>query len=209
MHMHTNFLNDLVTLQNPRSAFTFVNFLHQKKLLVDFTNLGAMEASRGLFEDYLAWCAGPFQNDVRYGLEILSIEPVHSAGKKIAEWNVFTKDKTSGERRIATASRVVICLDKEPEIPAFLSGPEFQQKVIEAAHSTGTLEELMLPTRKNVAIAIIGQSQEAAELFDFLYDARADRKVVWFNGTNIYGSESSTHRYVVTIVEKHLSNIHF
>lgn len=34
VHMGSNFLNDLVTLENPRSNFTFVRYLHQRKLLV-------------------------------------------------------------------------------------------------------------------------------------------------------------------------------
>lgn len=34
VRMGSNFLSDLVTLENPRSSFTFIRYLHQRKLLV-------------------------------------------------------------------------------------------------------------------------------------------------------------------------------
>lgn len=54
--LQISFLKDLVSLRNPTSPYSFVNYLHQKQRLADFINLGTF---------YLAaWsttttCAGP------------------------------------------------------------------------------------------------------------------------------------------------------
>lgn len=68
--------------------------------------------------------------------------------------------------------------------------------MVEAEHSTSSLHELMVPEKRNVSISIVGQSQEAAELFDFLYDVRADREVLWLNGPTSSGAETAMQRYV-------------
>lgn len=188
VHMASNFLNDLITLENPRSSFTFIQFLHQRKLLVDFTNLGAMEPSRGLFEDYLSWCAKQFEDDVRYETEALSIEPVYSSNKKISKWNVFSLNRASGQRSIFTAERVVVFAEQEPFIPEVLSHPSLASCLVHSSRCMTKLRHLIKTTCIEARIAIIGHTQQAAELFEHLYDSRADGNVAWFfEGTSPLG----------------------
>ena len=54
-----SFLKDLVTLRNPRSKFTFVNYLHKVGRLNDFVNLGCFTPYRLEISDYLQWVARP------------------------------------------------------------------------------------------------------------------------------------------------------
>ncbi len=51
--MQITFVKDLATLRNPRSQFTFLNYLHNKNRLVQFTNLGTFLPQRIEYEDYM------------------------------------------------------------------------------------------------------------------------------------------------------------
>jgi L-ornithine N5-oxygenase len=55
--MRTNLIQDLVTARNPKSEFTFVNYLWSTDNLVGYTNLGTINPPRQLFSMYLEWCA--------------------------------------------------------------------------------------------------------------------------------------------------------
>lgn len=51
--MQVSYLKDLVTLRNPRSAFSFLSYLHDRGRLVDFINYGSAFPTRLEFHDYL------------------------------------------------------------------------------------------------------------------------------------------------------------
>ena len=44
--LQISFLKDLVSLRNPTSPYSFVNYLHQKQRLADFINLGTFYPCR-------------------------------------------------------------------------------------------------------------------------------------------------------------------
>lgn len=74
--LQISFLKDLVTLRNPTSPYSFVNYLKHHGRLVDFINLGTFYPCRMEFNDYLRWVAGHFTEQSRYGEEVLRIEPL-------------------------------------------------------------------------------------------------------------------------------------
>ena len=74
--LQISFLKDLVTLRNPTSPYSFVNYLKAHGRLVDFINLGTFYPCRMEFNDYLRWVAAQFQSQGRYGEEVLAIEPI-------------------------------------------------------------------------------------------------------------------------------------
>ena len=53
--MQISFLKDFATFRNPRSRFTFLNYLWAKNRLHDFANLGTSLPSRSEYQDYMAW----------------------------------------------------------------------------------------------------------------------------------------------------------
>lgn len=195
-HMSANFLSDLITLENPRSRFTFIQFLHRKKLLINFTNLGLMQPSRGIFEDYLSWCAREFDSQVRHDVEILHIEPSYSQNRKIDGWNVSTRNKSTGQRHLYSSKRVIINAKQQPLIPTVLSRPSLRDSVIHSSQCMTRLSELTHPNATNIHIAIVGQTQQAAELFEELYDVRADRHVSWFVEDATLQPEAQSNLYV-------------
>src|SRR5437016_2865927 len=53
--MQISFIKDLATLRDPRSEFTFLNYLHRQHRLVQFCNLGTFLPLRLEYEEYMRW----------------------------------------------------------------------------------------------------------------------------------------------------------
>lgn len=55
--MQISFLKDLATQRNPKSEFTFLNYLTERGRLTEFINFKTFFPTRLEFHDYLAWAA--------------------------------------------------------------------------------------------------------------------------------------------------------
>ena len=64
--MQIAFPKDLATLRNPRSRFTFFNYLFENNRLTDFINLQTFFPSRQEIADYIQWAARNVPVDVQY-----------------------------------------------------------------------------------------------------------------------------------------------
>lgn len=146
--IQNNPLRDLITPVNPRSHYTFVNFLHRSGRFFEHLNLGRLHPLRRDYYDYVAWVAAQFDN-VRYGVDVVSVEP-ESAGDQPV-WRVRT---TTDEY---LAHRLVLGIGRNLNVPSqFELGPT-------VAHCTDYLSA----TRgcpKDTPIAVVGASQSAVEV---------------------------------------------
>src|SRR2546429_4126322 len=87
-----SFLKDLVTLRNPRSAFTFVNYLHSVGRLDEFINLGSFTPYRMEISGYLSWVARSLRKvRIEYGQRCVSVRPF-GIGDRVGEWIVEMAD---------------------------------------------------------------------------------------------------------------------
>ncbi len=155
-----SFLKDLVTLRNPRSKFTFTNYLHSTGRLDQFVNMGSFTPYRIEISDYLQWVAKSLNSvHIEYGLCCAGIEPVRSAGDAagdIERWLVRLADGST-----ITCRDLVIGVGREPRIPEVFAAIPGERLV----HSTkfgGRLAELDPETPYR--IAVIGGAQSAAEM---------------------------------------------
>ncbi|MFD1050739.1 SidA/IucD/PvdA family monooxygenase, partial [Kibdelosporangium lantanae] len=88
-----SFLKDLVTLRNPRSRFSFLNFLHDQNRLDEFVNLGTFNPFRWELSDYLQWVATNLEKvRIRYGARAENVEPTRGADGSITGWTVRLTD---------------------------------------------------------------------------------------------------------------------
>ena len=94
--MQISFLKDLVSLRDPTSPFTFVNYLHKRGRLLDFINCRTFYPSRIEFNDYLRWVAGQFKSQAAYGETIVAVEPV-TAGQSVTSLRVHSRTLAGGE----------------------------------------------------------------------------------------------------------------
>jgi len=93
--MQISFLKDLATPRDPRSKFTFINYLFSQGRLNHFINLSTFLPTRIEYEDYLRWCAKHFEREgkVAYGMEVEGVSiGKRDADGKVTSWEVSYKE---------------------------------------------------------------------------------------------------------------------
>ena len=172
--MQISFIKDLATLRNPRSEFTFLNYLHEKKRLVQFTNMGTFLPQRLEYEDYMRWCAQKFENLVSYGEEVFEISSGSKFGssmdgnsnEKISYFNVVSRNMRSNSVTNRRAKNVIIAVGGKPHIPVSL--PSNHPRIIHSSQFANSIPRLLPERMGSYKIAVIGAGQSAAEIFDYL-----------------------------------------
>ena len=166
--MQISFLKDLATLRNPRSKFTFINYLKEKKRLVQFSNLGTFLPSRLEFEDYLRWCAGQFSSVVKYGHVVNKVSPAKSANGQVSMFEISSQNITAWEANPTIKARhVVIGIGGKPAVPAlFLKD---SPRVVHSSQYCSQLPSQLSNKSRSYHIAVVGGGQSAAEIFNDLH----------------------------------------
>lgn len=167
--LQISFLKDLVSLRNPTSPYSFVNYLHKHGRLVDFINMGTFYPCRMEFNDYLRWVAKSFASQVRYGETALHIEPEYS-GRTVDQLRLVTRDHKGDERSYRTRS-VVIGSGGTPKIPEVFSSLNNDPRVFHHSTYLSGLRQLSHQTDGPLRVAIVGGGQSAAEAFIDLNDS--------------------------------------
>jgi L-ornithine N5-monooxygenase len=151
-----SFLKDLVTLRNPRSAFSFVNYLHSVGRLDQFINLGSFTPYRMEISGYLGWVAKSLPNvRIDYGRRCVSVRPFGIADGT-GEWLVQMADGGG-----VVCRHLVMATGRDPYIPEVLAGipRELMLHSTEFAARIGELD----PERTR-RIVVVGGAQSAAEM---------------------------------------------
>ncbi|KAF8243466.1 hypothetical protein K440DRAFT_612884 [Wilcoxina mikolae CBS 423.85] len=173
--MQISFIKDLATLRNPRSEFTFVNYLHRKKRLVSFTNLGTFLPLREEYNDYMSWCAAHFEDVVRYAQDVISVSPVCNNSdngddaKPVKRWEVLSKCTVTGKASIRRAKNVVIAVGGRPAFPLSIARELPHRRIIHSSRYSDSVLELLDDPSKQYRIAVVGAGQSSAEIFNDLH----------------------------------------
>ena len=152
-----SFLKDLVTRRNPRSQFSFINFLHDTDRLDDFINLGSFTPYRLEISDYLSWVARNLA-DVRIqsGRRCVRIEASHGSDGEVRQWLVQLAD--GGE---ILCRNLIIGAGRDPHIPAEVASLPRERLI----HSTEfSLRITGLQRDAAHRIVVLGGAQSAAEM---------------------------------------------
>lgn len=172
--MQISFLKDLATLRDPRSRFTFLNFLHSQGRLVEFINLGTFLPSRSEYQDYLCWAASFFNNVVQYNSEVLSISPGAPAtddakglAQPVKEFVTTCRDTRTGDLHIHRARHVIVAIGGQPSVPRTL--PAGHPRVIHSSQYAHTVPKILTDPTAEYRVAVIGAGQSAAEIFSHIH----------------------------------------
>jgi L-ornithine N5-oxygenase len=159
--MQISFLKDLVSLRDPTSPFTFVNYLHKRGRLLDFSNCRTFYPSRIEFNDYLRWVAGHFKSVVSYGETITAVEPI-TAGQCVTSLRVHSR-KLGGGENVRIARNLVVAVGGTAHIPALFREIAEDSRVL---HTSAYLDAIVTAglEAKRAHVAIIGGGQSAAEV---------------------------------------------
>lgn len=175
--MQISFVKDLATLRNPRSEFTFINYLHRKNRLVAFTNLGTFLPLREEYNDYMSWCASHFEDYVRYGQECVSVTPKDGAGEQpVKSWDLVSKNIETGEMSKLTARHVVIAVGGTPKIPDAFPQTPLNPKIIHSSGYSTQVPRLLDDKNRAYKVAVVGAGQSAAEIFNDIHSRYPNSK---------------------------------
>lgn len=167
--MQITFMKDMATMRNPRSEFTFINYLHQKDRLVEFANLNTFLPQRIEYEDYMKWCASWFEEVVAYDQEVVKVIPEKSASGngKINTFTVVSKNLQTGQVETRRTKHVVVAAGGRPNLPPPF--PANHPKVIHSSKFSYISTKILQDFQQPYNIAVVGNGQSAAEIFDFLH----------------------------------------
>ncbi|WP_394618749.1 lysine N(6)-hydroxylase/L-ornithine N(5)-oxygenase family protein [Lentzea sp. JNUCC 0626] len=164
--MQISFMKDLVSLRNPISPFTFLNYLHEQGRLSDFINLKTFFPTRREFHGYLSWAASRIDLPVSYGTRATRID------WRDGKFEV-TLESTAGPEVTRVAARhVVLGSGIRPVLPA---GIEPGDRVFHNHQLLNRLAEL--PSRPHGRFLVVGSGQSAAEVAAYLHDSYPDAEV--------------------------------
>jgi L-ornithine N5-oxygenase len=152
-----SFLKDLVTRRNPRSGYSFINYLHSVGRLDQFINLGSFLPYRTEISGYLRWVAQSLRTvRIEYGRACVSVEPIHTATGEVREWLVRLAD--GGE--IACRS-VVIGAGRDAYVPELFSLIP-RDRLIHSTEFSARVGEL--DPDAPLRVVVVGGAQSAAEM---------------------------------------------
>jgi L-ornithine N5-oxygenase len=158
-----HFLRDFATPRNPRSRFTFANYLREKGRLFPFCLFGA-RVGRIEWSDYVQWTASEITLPVHYRHEVLRFEPVVANGA-IESLLVVARDVETGLGRQFVTRNVVLSLGQLPSVPqlfAPLLGPRM-------FHSGTFLRSIRgFHAEERPTFAVVGAGQNAGEILLYL-----------------------------------------
>ncbi|KAF1999999.1 L-ornithine 5-monooxygenase (L-ornithine N(5)-oxygenase) [Amniculicola lignicola CBS 123094] len=167
--MQISFMKDMATLRNPRSEFTFINYLFKNDRLVEFTNLNTFLPQRVEYEAYMRWCASHFDEVVQYDQEVVQVVPEKSANGNgdITNFTVVSRNVQTGKIHSRRTKHVVIAAGGRPNIPKPF--PTNHPKVIHSSRFCHISTKVLTESQRPYNVAVVGNGQSAAEIFDFLH----------------------------------------
>ncbi|GGG28529.1 L-ornithine 5-monooxygenase [Rhodococcoides trifolii] len=153
--MQIAFPKDLATFRNPRSSYSFFNYLFEKERLVDFVNHQTFFPTRLEFHDYLAWAAGRVGAEVRYGTTVDSVDPVEDG---------TLVDVRCSDGTILRTRNVVVGAGLKERIP------EWATRSLRCFHNHQFLHRMAeLPQPTHNRFVVLGAGQSAAEVVQYLH----------------------------------------
>lgn len=163
--MQITFIKDLATLRNPRSEFTFLNYLYRKDRLVQFSNLGTFLPQRIEYEDYMKWCAGWFEDVVDYNQSVQSVSVSESdpTTGAVKVFKVTSLDQSSRKENVLKAKHVVIATGGKPSMPTCL--PSSHPRILHSSQYATGVSDMFPPGKHPRSVAVLGAGQSAAEVF--------------------------------------------
>lgn len=169
-------LRDLATPRNPRSKYSFTNFLFENNRLYEHLNTGLHLPYRIEFAQYVAWVSDHFKSLVEYNTHVEKIELIDE-NEALPIYKIID---TKGQEFFSYS--VIVAPGREPNIPKEFQSIQSDRLV----HLTGFLKKLKeFPKESLKKIAVIGGSQSAVEIILHLAEQYPDSEITGM--TRVFG----------------------
>ncbi|MFC9395119.1 lysine N(6)-hydroxylase/L-ornithine N(5)-oxygenase family protein [Streptomyces sp. NPDC057027] len=148
-HLQTPFMSDLVTLADPTSPYSFLNYLKEKGRLYSFYIRENFYPLRTEYNDYCRWAAAKLTS-IRFSTTVASV--AYDAAEEL-----YVVTTTSGET--FRSQRIVLGTGTPPYVPETCEG--LGGDLIHNSRYLPHKEEL----QKKKSITLVGSGQSAAEIY--------------------------------------------
>ncbi|MGW5776175.1 lysine N(6)-hydroxylase/L-ornithine N(5)-oxygenase family protein [Streptomyces sp. NPDC003863] len=148
-HLQTPFMSDLVTLADPTSPYSFLNYLKEKGRLYSFYIRENFYPLRTEYNDYCRWAAAKLTS-IRFSTTVASV--AYDAAEEL-----YVVTTTSGET--FRSQRIVLGTGTPPYIPETCEG--LGGDLIHNSRYLPHKEEL----QRKKSITLVGSGQSAAEIY--------------------------------------------
>jgi L-ornithine N5-oxygenase len=163
--MQVSFVKDLVTMRDPTSRFSFLNYLHEVGRLPDFVNHKILFPLRVEFHDYFEWAAAALDDAVSYGSEVVDVRPI-TAGGTVEAYDVVVRQLTpGGDLTVHRTRHVAVAVGLEMSLPPNARLSERIWHNLDLLSRVDRLAQRRSPGR----LVVVGAGQSAAEATEFLH----------------------------------------
>lgn len=157
------FLADLVTMADPTSEFSFLNWLKHTGRLYPFYIRESFYALRAEYDAYCRWAASRLP-ELRWNHEVVQIE--HDAAEDIYVVRAMRTD--TGEDVELRARHVVVGVGTRPSVPGALR--DVAGRAVHSSEYMQHRDEL----RASGSITVVGSGQSAAEIYRDLLEGAGE-----------------------------------
>ncbi len=189
--LQVSYLADLVTLADPSSKFSYLNFLRSHNRLIQFGVHEQGYITRSEYNRYCRWVCGQLINLV-FGFKVESID----YNKQLDIFMISCYDINNDTTQIIKTRKLVVGIGSQPCLPC--NAQEFlNKKVLHAADYMYRRSEII----KSKKVVLIGSGQSAAEIFyDLLYHLDTmETPLHWYTRSDrFYAMEHSKLNYEMT-----------
>jgi lysine N6-hydroxylase len=150
------FFADLVTMADPTSRYTFLNYLKEQQRLYHFYFLERFLIPRREYNEYCRWVSQNLKT-CRFGRKVTKIDWIEESE---TYFRVEVTSPSTGQTSVYYAKHLVLGVGSVPSVhPAFQGLPEE-----DIFHSARFLERLNR-CKEAKSITVVGSGQSAAEVF--------------------------------------------
>ncbi|TLS35755.1 lysine N(6)-hydroxylase/L-ornithine N(5)-oxygenase family protein [Pseudalkalibacillus caeni] len=167
------FLADLVTLADPTSSFSFLNYLRFHNRLYQFYFFNRFDIPRKEYNEYAKWVAAQLES-CRFGWQVIDVIE-HQEENPHYEIVVYNEESRLKESYLAR--HIVLGTGGVPNIPEGFKGYPGKDVI----HTSQFLDKVK-EAKDSKAITVVGSGQSAAEVFYELLQEqdRHNYKLTWF-----------------------------
>lgn len=165
------FMADLVTMADPKSKYSFLNFLKETDRLYKFYIREDFFILRKEYNVYCQWAADQLESCL-FGKKVENI--IFNEADQVFVIDVL--DLKNNDVIQYTAKKIVLGTGTQPSLPAFMEGKNFPN-VIHTSEFLDHKEQILNAD----SVSIIGSGQSAAEIFqDLLPETEEGFFMSWF-----------------------------
>ncbi|WP_100400986.1 lysine N(6)-hydroxylase/L-ornithine N(5)-oxygenase family protein [Bacillus sp. FJAT-44742] len=163
------FLADLVTMVDPRSPYSFLEYLREHGRLFSFYFYERFQIPRREYNHYCQWVAEQLPQ-CQFGKRVIQIEEEEDL------WKVVVEDNESGVFETYQAKNIVLGVGTTPVIPK-IDGLSSEEEYIFHSAEFRKKEEIWKGSKR---VTVVGSGQSAGEVFyEVLHNKSEEQQLNW------------------------------